>query len=133
VRIERERRIAGHGEVVHRKGVQHLSSLDLGGRCTLGTELGETVGDVEDKDDERAVRGALDLKIAEERVGTEQVERFVYYIVLRWIPDGCRAANACSERQNGKVSDLARIWRLVESRVRLTGMVDGISKVTLCA
>lgn len=52
----------------------------------MRTEFGETVGDIEDEDDESSVGRTLDLEIAEKGVGTEEVEGFVYDVVLGWVP-----------------------------------------------
>jgi hypothetical protein len=37
------------------------------------SKFGETVGDIEDEDDEEAIRRTLDLEVSEEGVGTEEV------------------------------------------------------------
>ena len=44
-------------------------------RALTLSDLGEAVTDEENEVDEHAVRGALDLKVAEEGVGAEEVER----------------------------------------------------------
>ena len=85
MRIERKVGVAGDGEVVDSEGVQRLCRLKLAGHRLCRTELGEAVGDEEDEDNEEAIGGALDLEVAEEGVGTKEVEGFVNDIRLRWI------------------------------------------------
>lgn len=48
----------------------------------MTTELGETIGNVENKDDQCAVRRTFDLEVAEEGVGAEEIKGFVYNIIL---------------------------------------------------
>jgi len=85
MRIERKGGIAGDGEIVHREGVQGLVRFKLAGHGAHRANLGETIGDEEDEDDEGAIGGAFDLKVAEEGVGTEQVECLVDHVSLRRI------------------------------------------------
>lgn len=51
----------------------------------MRTELGKTIGDVEYEDDKRPVRRSFNLKVAEQRIGAEEVKCFVYDVVLRWV------------------------------------------------
>ena len=85
MRVEREVGVAGDGEVVHRERVEHLGRFNLTRDCLRGADLGKTVGDKENEDDEETVCGALDLEVAEEGVSTEEVEGLVNDIRLRWI------------------------------------------------
>ena len=89
MRIERKVGVAGDGEVVDSEGVQCLCRLELAGHRLCGTELGEAVGDEEDEDNEEAIGGALDLEVAEEGVGTEEVESLVDDVCFGRI--GCNA------------------------------------------
>jgi hypothetical protein len=82
--VQREVGIAWNRKIVYRQGIQHLSGLYLRRRSALRTEFGEAVGDIEDEDDKRPVCGSLDLKIAEERIGAEKVQRLIDNVVLRW-------------------------------------------------
>lgn len=66
VGIERKVRVARCGEVVHRKRVEELARLELRWRGALAAELGQAIGDEEDKHDEQAVGRALDLEVTEE-------------------------------------------------------------------
>ena len=77
MRIQREPRVSRDRKLVDRERVEQLLRLDLARHRARGAELREAVGDEEDEHDELAVRGALDLKVAEEGVGAEEVERFV--------------------------------------------------------
>lgn len=52
----------------------HSHSLSLGHSLTLSTQQGEV--------DEDAVGCALDLKVAEEHIGSEEIERLVHNIRL---------------------------------------------------
>ena len=77
MRVEGEVGVAGDGEVVDGEGVEHLCRLQLA-RHGLGcTKLCEAVGNKEDEDDEEAIGRALDLEVAEEGVGTEEVKGLV--------------------------------------------------------
>ena len=77
VRIQREPRVPRDRKLVDRERVKQLLRLDLARHRARRAELREAVGDEEDEHDELAVRGALDLEVAEEGVGAEEVERFV--------------------------------------------------------
>lgn len=76
--IEREAGLARQAELLEGAVDQGL----LGG---LGVHVrlhfAQTVGDEQDAVDQHAVRGSLDLKVAEERVGAEQRERLVQAVV----------------------------------------------------
>lgn len=75
--VEREVGITGKGEAINSVGGELLVGFVCGpGHFGCG-DLGETVGDEEDEVDEDAVGGALDFKVAEERVGAEEVDAFV--------------------------------------------------------
>ena len=65
------------GEIVHSERVEQLGGLKLARDSLRRADLSKAVGDEEDEHDELAVRGALDLEVAEEGVGAEEVERFV--------------------------------------------------------
>ena len=80
MRIQCEVGVTGDREVIDSEGVEGLARLELRRRGALCAELCEAVGDKEDKDDEQAVGGALDLEVAEEGVGTEEVKCLVYDI-----------------------------------------------------
>ena len=82
MRVERKVGVAGNGEVVDRQSVQQLGRLKLAGYSLGGADLGKAVGDEEDEDNEEAIGGALDLEVAEEGVGTEEVESLVNDICL---------------------------------------------------
>lgn len=77
MRVQRKVGISRDGKAVHGERVQGLVRLKLGRCRPLRSEFGETVGDEEDEDDENAIGGAFDLEVAEEGVGTEEVEGFV--------------------------------------------------------
>ena len=77
MRIQREPRVSRDRKLVDRERVEQLLRLDLARHRARGAELREAVGDEEDEHDELAVRGALDLEVAEEGVGTEEVECLV--------------------------------------------------------
>lgn len=82
MRIQYEVGVPRDRETVHGKRVEHLSSLDLIGGRPLSSELGDAVGHVENEDNEQAVRGALDFEVAEQRVGSKEIECLVYYVRL---------------------------------------------------
>lgn len=82
MRVQREVGISRDGEVIHGKGIQRLVRFELVGHRPCRANLSEAVGDEEDEDDEEAVRGTLDLEVAEEGVGTEEVEGLVDDISL---------------------------------------------------
>lgn len=77
MRVEREARIARDREVIYRQRIEHLVRLNLARRCSCRPDLGKAVGDEEYEYDEVAVGGALDLEVAEEGVGTEEIEGLV--------------------------------------------------------
>ena len=87
MRVQDKVRVSGNGEGVDGERIQHLRRLDLARNRARSTNLGKAVGDVEDEDDEQPVGRSLDLKVAEKRVGAEEVERLVYYVCCGWI--GC--------------------------------------------
>jgi hypothetical protein len=89
VRIERKVGVAGDGKAIDGERVERFARLELGLRRARRSELGEAVRDEEDEHDERSVGGALDLKIAEERVGAEEVEGLVDDVCARWIGYAC--------------------------------------------
>ena len=75
--IQRKVGVSGDGEIVDGEGVEGLGGLDLRRYGARAADLGQTVGNIENKHNQRAVCWALDLKVAEERVGTEEVESFI--------------------------------------------------------
>ena len=75
--VKREVGITGDGEVIDGEGVEHLCRLQLARHGLSCTKLCEAVGNKEDEDDEEAIGRALDLEVAEEGVGTEEVESLV--------------------------------------------------------
>lgn len=77
VSVQRKIGISRDREVVHRKSIQHFGCLDLCWDSFGGTDLGQTVRHKEDKHDEQAVRWSLDLKVAEKRVCSKKIQRFV--------------------------------------------------------
>lgn len=83
--IQGEVGISRDGELVNRQGVQQLGGFDLCRHRPGTTNLGQTVGDEEDEDDESSVCWTFDLKVPEQRVGTEEVQSFVDDICLRWV------------------------------------------------
>ena len=91
MRIERKVGVAGDGEAVHGECVEHLGRLDLAGQRARGADLGKAVRDEEDEDYEQAIGGALDLEVAEEGVGAEEVEGLVDDVCfggIGWIGGG---------------------------------------------
>lgn len=85
--------------------------------CGRG-ELGETIRDEEYEVDEETVGRALDLKVSEKTVCSEQVQRLVNDIWLAWIRgQGGRTPDLCGDREDGGVADLPGGSVLVECRV----------------
>ena len=82
MRIERKVGVSRNGKCVNRERVQQLAGFDLCRHRARRSKLGQTIGDVEDEDDEGTVGRAFDLKVSEERVGAEQVDGFVYYVAV---------------------------------------------------
>jgi hypothetical protein len=80
MRVQLEHGIARQCKALDSKGIQQFGTLQMRGRRPRRGDLGQAVRDEEDEDDEEAVCGALDFKVAEEGVGAEEVERFVYYV-----------------------------------------------------
>jgi hypothetical protein len=85
MRIEGEVGVTRDGEAVYRQSVEQLGRLYLRRRDARCANLGEAVRDEEDEHDEGPVRRALDLKVAEERVGAEEVDRLVYDVACFWV------------------------------------------------
>lgn len=83
--IQRECRITRHREVIHSKSLQNLACLNLRRYSPCRPNFRETVRNEEDEDDQEAVGGSFDLEVAEEGVGTEEVQCFIYDIGLIWI------------------------------------------------
>lgn len=83
MRIECKVGIAGDGERVHGEGIEILGRFDLRRWRAVAAYLCETVRNIEDKDDECAVGWAFDFKVAKERIGAEQIQRFVDDVRLR--------------------------------------------------
>lgn len=71
MRIQRKVRITRQRKRIDRERIQVLRRLQLGWHGFRRPDLGETVRDEEDEDDEEAVGGAFDFKVAEEGVGTK--------------------------------------------------------------
>lgn len=97
-----------------------------------GLDLGEAVAEEPDAVDEQAVRGALDLKVAEKRVGAEERNDLVENVVavrvrVRRLVGGQRrarqrqrvgrAADLGAQRQEREVADEARLGLRVEDGV----------------
>jgi len=80
--IEREIGIAGNGEIIDGKGIEHFCSFYLSGRGACTAKFRETIGNEEDEDDEKTITRPLDLEVSEERVGAEKVECLVDYVCL---------------------------------------------------
>jgi len=83
--VQRKVGITRNWEVVHRKSIQHFGCLDLCWDSFGGTDLGQTVRHKEDKHDEQAIRWSLDFKVAEKRVCSKKIQRFINDIGLFWI------------------------------------------------
>ena len=71
MRVQREISITWNRESVDRKSVQQFRGFDLSRDGACAAKLGETIGYEEYEDDESAIGRALDLEIAEQRVGTK--------------------------------------------------------------
>lgn len=94
---------AAEGEVPlarERKGGEALRVEDLGGLgLALLVDQVQTLRDVQREVHEQRVRGALDVKVAEEHVGLEEVERLVDDVGL--LCRQCEAAGGGSEAARG--------------------------------
>lgn len=109
-RVERKAGISGDGKVLDSSGVQQLVGLvGRGG----GLELAQTFGHKENAVDECSVGGALDLKVLEKGVCSEQIQHLVDDVVV-----GVAGIAGASERrfdgQNGKVSHYPGVLVLAE-------------------
>lgn len=82
MRIQRKVGVARDRKAVHRESIERFRRLYLRRHCSCASNLGETVGDIKNEDDESAVRWAFDLKVTEERIGAEQIQSFVDYVRL---------------------------------------------------
>ena len=80
--VECEIGVSRDREIVNGEGVQHLRRLDLGRNGLCGANLGKAVGHIKDEDNKETISGALDLEIAEEGIGSEEVESLVNDICL---------------------------------------------------
>jgi len=117
VRVQREVGISRDREVINGERVQRFGCLNLVRYCLRVAKLGQAVGDEEDENNEKAIRRALDLKVAEQRVGAEEIECFVDYICLFRIGNWGWTADSGLDWQNGHVPDLSNIGLFVQSRV----------------
>lgn len=77
MRVQGETCISGNGEVVHREGVERLASFELRRGSTNRAQFCQAIRHEQNKDDESTIGRALDLEVAKEGVGTEQVESLV--------------------------------------------------------
>lgn len=91
-----------------RSTAQHVPSSLL--RLTL-SNLGQAVADKEDEVDENPVCWSLDLKVAEERVGTEQVERLCDDVVSFEVGCHSAAGQRRVSRASGICCSRLRAWR----------------------
>ena len=82
VGVQRKIGVARDREVVHRKSIQHFGCLDLCWNSFGCTDLGQTIGHKENEHDEQTIRWSLDLKVAEKRVCSKEIQRFVNDIGL---------------------------------------------------
>ena len=80
--VQGEVSVSRDREVVHSQSIQRLISFQLVGNRPRRADLGEAVRDEENEDNEEAVSGTLDLEVAEEGVGTEEVEGLVNDVSL---------------------------------------------------
>ena len=80
--IQSEVSVPGDREIVHSERVEQLGGLKLARDSLRRADLSKAVGDEEDEDDEETVGWALDLEVAEEGVGAEEVESLVNDICL---------------------------------------------------
>lgn len=110
--VEREIGIARDREGIDGKRVQKFRGFDLCWRRARSTNLRQTVGDVENEDNQCAVGRPFDLKVPEQRVGAEEIESLVNYVGLGWI--GCRvtALARASTAQARSTIDIAHLWVL---------------------
>lgn len=103
--------------------------------------LRQTLTNPQDAINQQSIRGALNLEVAEERVGSEQTEHFVQRIVALGVGFGGEmcgergiegegvgwAADSCSEGEERKVSNVRGGWRggvRVEYAVVCLGVVS---------
>ena len=77
MRIQLKPSITWNRKVIHAQRIQQLIRLNHPRRDLGTSEFGETVGDEEDEDNEETIGRALDLEVAEEGVGAEEVEGLV--------------------------------------------------------
>lgn len=85
MRVEGKVSVAWDRKVVHRERIQRLGGLDLRWDCLCCAKFGQTIRNEEDEHDEGAVRRPFDLKVAEEGIGTEEIEGLVYDVRLFWV------------------------------------------------
>lgn len=83
--IKQEIGVSGNGEIIHRQGIESFVRLKLAGNRAQRSELGQTIRNEEDENDQQSVGGTFDLKVAKERVGAEEIDRFVDNVGLRGI------------------------------------------------
>ncbi len=77
MRIQKEVGVPRNRKVVNGESVKGFRRLDLSRRDTCAAKLGETIRNEEDEDDQEAITRSLDLKVPEERVGAEEVQRLI--------------------------------------------------------
>lgn len=66
MRVQREVRVTGNGEVVDGEGIEHFGCLNLRRYCSSAADLCKAVGNEEDEDDQSAVGRPFDLKVPEQ-------------------------------------------------------------------
>jgi len=117
VRVQGKVGVARERKGLYSERVEQFPGLNLRWGLALSSNFGETVRDEEYKDDEKPVSGAFDLKVAEERVGTEQINRLVEDIGLVGISYESWAADLGLDGKDGHVAHLADVGTFIEGRV----------------
>ena len=77
MRIQRKICVPRQREVIHCECVERFCSFELVWRHTGRGNLREAVGYEENEDDEQSICWTLDFKVAEERIGAEEIECLV--------------------------------------------------------
>lgn len=78
--VQGEIGISWNGKCINSECIQQLGCFYLRRNAASGADLGETVGNKQDENNQCAVRRSFNLEISKKRVCTEKIEGFVYNV-----------------------------------------------------
>ena len=85
MRVQREGNVSWEREVIHRKRIELLLSLDLVRGNPWRRNFLKAVGNKEDQDDQQSICATFDFEVAEKGVRAKEVQSFVDDVCFLWI------------------------------------------------